>query len=238
MKLQKNIIIWELIILIFFLFFVLTLNKDTKIYDICMSLFSADLFALIFSVITYQYEKKTLLNKIYSNFSEMYYALHTIYLKLGKFLEEKDVSNTKFSLNYKLVVQISEAMSYLKNEEFTSFFDFKLHNQIKKLNNFSIKLYNLKNIIETRNTNILQFEIAVKDNMQSNQPNINNNQELFKCREDLLISLGRLHEYSCSLKIELDEIMTELDSICKFNNKWNDKKQYFEKDLEVRKNDL
>lgn len=238
MKLQKNIIICEIIILIFFLFFVLILNKDTKIYDICMSLFSADLFALIFSVITYQYEKKTLLNKVYSNFSEIYYALHTIYLKLGKFLEEKDVSNTKFSLNYKLVMQISEAMLNLRNDEFTSFWDYKLHNKIKKINNFSSKLYNLKNIIEARNIDILQFEIAVKENILNNQPNMNNNQDLFKFREDLLIAIGRLHEYSCSLKIELDEIMTEFYNICNFSNKWNDKKQYFEKDVEARKNDL
>ena len=113
-----------------------------------------------------------------------------------------------------------------------------MHNEIKKLNNFSSKLYNLKNIIEARNIDILQFEIAVKENILNHQPNMNNNQDLFKFREDLLIAIGRLHEYSCSLKIELNEIMMGLDSICKFNNRWNDKKFYFEKDMEVRKNDL
>lgn len=236
MKLQKRIIIFEIIILILFMFLVFVLDKETKTYDICMSLFSASLFALIFSVITYLYEKNILLNKIYSNFSEIYYSLYTIYLKLGNFLEKKKISDSEFSLNYKLVMQISEKLINLKNDEFTSFFDFNLHNQIRKINDFSIKLYNLKNIIGTRCIEILQFENAIKENTQNNQPNIN--QELQKNRENLLIAIGRLHEYSCSLKIELDEIMTKLDNIYRFNNRWNDKKQFFEKDLEVIKNDL
>lgn len=236
MKLQKRIIIFEIIILILSMFLVFVLDKETKTHDICMSLFSASLFALIFSVITYLYEKNILLNKIYSNFSEIYYSLYTIYLKLGNFLEKKKISDSEFSLNYKLAMQISAILINLKNDEFTSFFDFNLHNQIRKINDFSIKLYNLKNIIGTRNIDILQFEIVTKENMQNNQPNIN--QELQKNRENLLIAIGRLHEYSCSLKIELDEIMTEIDSICKFNYKWNDKKLYFEKEVEAIKNDL
>lgn len=236
MKLQKRIIIFEIIILILFMFLVFVLDKETKTYDICMSLFSASLFALIFSVITYLYEKNILLNKIYSNFSEIYYSLYTIYLKLGNFLEKKKISDSEFSLNYKLAMQISAILINLKNDEFTSFFDFNLHNQIRKINDFSIKLYNLKNIIGTRNIEILQFENAIKENTQNNQPNIS--QELQKNRENLLIAIGRLHEYSCSLKIELDEIMTKLDNIYRFNNRWNDKKQFFEKDLEAKKNDL
>lgn len=231
MKLQKNIIIWSLIIMLLSISGIFFFNKNMKLYDICVGIFTGTILTVLTAIILYNYEKKKLLDKIYSNFSEIYYALCTIHLKLGKFLENKNISDAEFSSNYKLVVQISETMSNLKNDEFTSFWDYKLHNEIKKLNNFSSKLYNLKNIIGAQNIDILQFEVAVKEKTL-------NNQDLFKFREDLLIATGRLHEYSCSLKIELDEIMIKLDSICKFNNRWNDKKTYFEKDLEARKNDL
>jgi len=238
MKLQKNIIIWSLIIMLLSISGIFFFDTNIKFYDICVGVFTGVILTLTTTIILYNYEKNKLINKIYSNFSEIYYVLCTIYLKLGKFLEVKDLSDTKFSLNYKLAMQISDTMANLRNDEFTSFWDCKLHNQIKKLNNFSSKLYNLKNIIEVRNIDILQFEIAVKENILNNQPNMNNNQDLFKFREDLLIAIGRIHEYSCSLKIELNEIMIGLDSICKFNNRWNDKKSYFEKDMEARKNDL
>lgn len=238
MKLQKNIIIWSIILMLLSISGIIFLDFQMKVYDVSNGIFTGVILTLATTIILYNYEKNKLINKIYSNFSEIYYALYTIYIKLGKFLEEKDLSDAKFSLNYKLAMQISDTMANLRNDEFTSFWDCKLRNQIKKLNNFSSKLYNLKNIIEARNIDILQFEIAVKENILNNQHNMNNNQDLFKFRENLLIAIGRLHEYSCSLKIELDEIMTEFYNICNFSNKWNDKKQYFEKEVEARKNDL
>ena len=231
MKLQKNIIIWSLIIMLLSISGIFFFNKNMILYDICVGIFTGTILTVLTAIILYNYEKKKLLDKIYSNFSEIYYALCTIHLKLGKFLENKNISDAEFSSNYKLVVQISETMSNLKNDKFTSFWDYKLHNEIKKLNNFSSKLYNLKNIIGARNIDILQFEIAVKEKTL-------NNQDLFKFREDLLIAIGRLHEYSCSLKIELDEIMTDFCNICKFSNKWQDKKNDFEKEAEAKKDDL
>lgn len=232
MLLQKNMIICSLILMILSILGIIFLDSDSKLFNISVGLFTGTVLTMLTSVILYNFEKKKLLNKTNAYFSEIYYILETIYFKLGKFLEEKNITDMNFSLNYKLAMQISEKMKYLKKEVFTSFLDFKTHKLIKKLNSFMDKLYNLENIIAMRNINILQFEIALK------QPNLNDNQCLFKYREDLLIAIGRLHEYSCSLKIELDEIMTEFDAVCKFSNSWEDKKQCFYKTMAVIKNDL
>lgn len=238
MKLQKNIIICSFVLMILSIVGIIFFNAEMKIYDICVGVFTGVILTLLTTIILYNYEKKKLLNKLYSNFSEIYFILCFICQKLGKFLDKKDITNAEFSLNYKLATEISDTLRNLVNIEYTSFFDRKLDKQMGDFIKYTAKLYNLKNIIEARNINILNFELAVKENLLKNQANEKENQLLIEYREELLISIGKLHEYSCSLKIELDEIMTEFCSICKFNDKWQDKKNDFEKEVEAKKNDL
>ena len=238
MKLQKNIIILSLILMFLSTLGVFFLDTKMRLYDISVGIFTGVVLTFLTTIILYNYEKKKLLNRIYSNFSEIYFVLCFICQKLNKFLDKKDITDSEFSLNYKLATEISGTLRDLVNVEYTSFFDFKLNNQMKNFIKYTAKLYNLKNIIETRNVDILNFEIAVKENILSGQLNDKKNQLLIVYREELLIAIGRLHEYSCSLKIELDEIMTDFCNICKFSNKWQDKKNDFEKEVEAKKNDL
>ena len=216
MKLQKNIIVSVLIFLILSVWGIVFFDSKNKIYDISCGVFASDLLVLLTAIIMYYYAKKKFVEKIYSNFSQIYFSLCYIHNNIGEFLIEKNLTDKNFSINHKLILEISNIMNKLVDEEFVTFCDFKLNEIIKKISNFTIKLYNLKNIIEKRTIDILKFEVTV-----------NKNQNLIDDRENLLILIAKLHEYSCSLKIELDEILFELDKVCKFKNKWEYKKQYF-----------
>lgn len=238
MKLQKNIIICSFVLMILSIVGIIFLNAEMKIYDICVGVFTGVILTLLTTIILYNYEKKKLLNKLYSNFSEIYFILCFICQKLGKFLDKKDITNVEFSLNYKLATEISDSLRNLVNVEYTSFFDRKLDKQMENFTKYVAKLYNLKNIIEARNINILNFEIEAKEGLLNNQLSEKKKQLLIEYREEILIAIGRLHEYSCSLKIELDEIMTEFCNCCKICNKWQDEKNDFEKEVEAKKNDL
>ena len=62
MKLQKNIIIWSLIIMLLSISGIFFFDKNMKLYDICVGIFTGTILTVLTAMILYNYEKKKLLN--------------------------------------------------------------------------------------------------------------------------------------------------------------------------------
>lgn len=233
MKLQKIIIITCLIIIAISGIMLYFLNSDTKIYDVLVGILTGAFITIFTADVYYFYEKNKILNRIYTKYSDIYFALINLDKYLGEFLVTKEITDSKFGMNYILTREISNIAYSFDVEEYSSFFAKNIDNIINNLNNFKTKLSNLNQITANRSKGILEYEIIQKDieykrmqglNEQMLLPNI---QLATEHRDSILILVAKLHEYSVSLKLELDDLLTSLDKAYRFNSKWTAKKEYF-----------
>jgi len=115
------------------------------------------------SIILFLYEKNKIINKLYNNFSEIYYTLCAIDKNLANFLVTKEITNRNFEINYKLTMEMLNTTKEFDFDEYTSFFDHKFNTILEKALNFNLKLSNLNNITGERAKGILYHELTVKD---------------------------------------------------------------------------
>ena len=237
MKLQKIILIVCFIITTILLVALFYLDQKCKLYDICVGILTGIFLTVITTTVFYYYEKNKFLNKIYNKYSEIYFALCNLDKYLGEFLVVKEIADSKFGINYTLTSEINNIANSFDFEEYDSFFSKDLDNIITNLNNFKTRLYNLNQITAKRVKGILEHEAIQKDIEYKRLQGFNEQMlalsfQLAKERRDsILILVAKLHEYSVSLKIELDDLLTSLDKVYNFNSKWVAKKEFFNEEI-------
>ena len=233
MKLQKTIIIICSIIIALLFIAIFFLSPNRKIYDICIGVLTGAFLTIITTTVFYFYEKNKILNRIYNKYSEIYFALINLDKYLGEFLVSKEITDSKFGINYMLTREINNIANSFDCEEYSSFFAKHLDSIVINLVNFKTKLYNLNQITAHRAKGVLEFSIMQKD-IEIKQLQGSNEQMLApflqlatEHRDSILILVAKLHEYSVSLKLELDDLLTSLDKAYNSNLKWVAKKEYF-----------
>lgn len=233
MKLQKTIIITCSIMIIIIGIMIYYFGSTTKKYDISVGILTGTFITILTSTVFYNYEKNKILNRIYTKYSDIYFALINLDKYLGEFLVSKEITDSKFGMIYMLTREIGNIAYSFDVEEYSSFFAKNIDNIINNLNNFKTKLSNLSQITANRSKDILEYEILQKDieykrmqglNEQTLLPSI---QLKIEHRDSILILVAKLHEYSVSLKLELDDLLISLDKAYKFKSKWTARKEYF-----------
>ena len=238
MRLQKYIIIFCLIILILSVIGIFITEQSNKFYDLSTGVFTGVVLTGMTSIILFLYEKNKIINKLYNNFSEIYYTLCAIDKNLANFLVTKEITDRSFGINYKLTMEMLNITKEFDFDEYTSFFDHKFNTILEKALIFNLKLSNLNNITGERAKGILYHELMMKDlelkRLQGFAAPILSTfeQSVINDREAILILIGKLHEYVASLKLELATNLADLDNYHKFKVRWNNKKLLIEKQIE------
>lgn len=215
--------------------FLVKLELASKAFTIIVGVATALLATVLLSIINYLHEKKSIINKAYESFSEIYFGLMQIDDEIGKVLVSRNITDKTFGINYTLTQHIINVANSSQIEFYNSFLPLKLSNTMKKFDVYISKLRNLNQLTGERARLVLSHELLLKEievNMlngadEKTLQDMNNQAQDFK--ETVLISIAKLHEFEVSLKLELDDLLIELDKNFKFNYKWNDKRCYFEK---------
>lgn len=234
MELNKNTIIISIVVLLLMIPFLVYLELESKAFTIIVGISTALLVTVLLSTINYLHEKKSIINKAYESFSEIYFGLMQIDDEVGKVLVSRNITDKTFGINYTLTQHIINIANSSQIEFYKGFLPFKLSNTMKKFNIYVSKLRGLNQLTGERANLVLSNDLYLQDiefhrlNGADEKTLQDMNKQAQDLKESLLISVAKLHEYEVSLKLELDDLLIELDKNVKFNYKWNDKRRYFE----------
>lgn len=208
-------------------------DSNTKKYDIFIGSLNGAFITILTATVFYFYEKSRILNIIYTKYSNLYFELMRLDKYLGDFLVSKEITDSKFGINYMITRDISSIAYSFNTEEYSSLFAKNIDNIITRLNNFKKKLNNLNQVTANKAKDVLNYEILQK-NIERKRlqgcdeiilaPDIQSSMEY---RDYILMSVAKLHEYSVSLKLDLDDLLILLDKSYKFKSKWFQIKEYF-----------
>lgn len=234
MELNRNTIIISIIVLLITIPFLIGFEVSTKTFTIVVGVATALLVTILMATINYLHERKFIVNKVYESFSEIYFALMQIDKEIGKALISKTLTDNTFGINYKLTMHIIDIANSSQVAFYKGFSPFKLSNTMKKFDVFISKLRNLNQLTGERaklvlSNDLFLTEIKTQTTLGADEKILQDmSKQAQESKENLLILVSKLHEYEVSLKLELNDLISELDKNYKFAYKWNDKKQYFE----------
>lgn len=202
------------------------LDRNCKTYDMCVGVFTSAFLIVLTTAISYFRDKRDTLNRFYNEYSKVYFALCCVDASIRKFLAEMEITDNKFFMIPSLTKETNKILYSLDYNEYSSFFAKKTDNIIINLKRFNSQLFNLSNIANARVCDILNYEIALKNKEED---------AMVKARRDaILVSVGKLHEYTASLKLKLDELLNSLDDLHCFDLKWSTQKEDFNEQLKNR----
>lgn len=226
MRLHKKIIMLCIAVFVIIGMALFFLDRNRKTYDICVGVFTSAFLIILTTAISYFHDKRNILDGFYNEYSKIYFALCCVDASIGKFLAERTITDSKFSMIPSLTGKTNEILYSLDYNEYSSFFAKKTDDIILNLKRLNSQLFNLSNIANARVCDILNYEIALKNKEED---------AMVKARRDaILVSVGKLHEYTASLKLKLDELLNSLDSLHCFDLRWAPQKEDFNKEASAR----
>lgn len=241
MRVNRSIIIISVLVGILSFITVVVNDLQSIQSSIALSLFAGAIFAVVTSLVNYFNEKQKIVDDIKRSIPSVYISLRLIGHIMGNILPQ--IMNVLYldNLNYRQLQSIAELnmrnvrlgtesygyCGFIKNT--------KVSDGILKYEKYGNNLYNLKHNLDKLETYVLDHDLVQR---QRELKQMNNNimvtyeeeKQIFDKRNLVNVCSAKIHEYSASLILQLDEIAFVFYK--KRNESWEECKKVLDKQVD------